>query len=49
MTVTGRTLSEAASKRLLAEHGVPLAPEHEVATADAAGEAADSVGYPVVA
>jgi acetate---CoA ligase (ADP-forming) subunit beta len=43
------TLSEAASKALLAPHGVPLAPEAVVDDADAAVAAADSFGYPVVA
>lgn len=43
-----RTLSESASKALLAEHGVPIAPERRVLTADAAAEAAADVGFPVV-
>lgn len=42
-------MSERASKALLAEYGVPIAPERFVATADAAGDAADAMGYPVVA
>ena len=42
------TLSEAASKRLLAGAGVPVADEREVADADAAVAAADELGYPVV-
>ena len=42
------TLSEAASKALLRAHGVPMADEFEVATALAAVEAADRIGYPVV-
>lgn len=43
------TLSEAASKELLATYGVPFAPEHKVTTADQAVDAANSLGYPVVA
>ena len=43
-----RTLSEAASKQLLAGHGVPFAPERVVATAAEAVVAADAIGYPVV-
>jgi succinyl-CoA synthetase beta subunit len=43
-----RTLSEADSKALLAAHGVPMLPEHLVATPDDAVVAADAVGYPVV-
>lgn len=42
------TLSEAASKQLLAPFGVPFAPEHKVSTAKDACRAADSLGYPVV-
>ena len=44
-----RTLSEADSKRLLAEHGVPVLDERVVASADDAAMAADAIGYPVVA
>jgi acyl-CoA synthetase (NDP forming) len=44
-----RTLSEAASKALLREHRVPMADDREVTTARAAVEAADAIGYPVVA
>lgn len=43
------TLSERASKALLAEYGVPIAPERFVDSAQAAGDAADEIGYPVVA
>ena len=43
------TLSERDSKVLLAEYGVPIAPERFVATAVDAGAAADALGYPVVA
>ncbi len=43
------TLSEADSKRLLAEHGVPVLDERLVTTADDAAAAADAIGYPVVA
>jgi acetyltransferase len=43
------TLSEVASKELLAPFGVPFAPEHRVLTPDEAAEAANQIGYPVVA
>jgi acetate---CoA ligase (ADP-forming) subunit beta len=43
------TLSEAASKELLGAFGVPFPDERVVTTADAAVEAADEIGYPVVA
>ena len=43
------TLSERDSKALLAQYGVPIAPERVVADAAAAGDAADELGYPVVA
>lgn len=42
------TMSEAASKALLAEHGVAVADERVVGSADAAATAADELGYPVV-
>ena len=42
------TLSEHESKRLLADAGVPIPEEHLVETSDAAANAADSLGYPVV-
>ena len=42
------TLSEAASKQLLAVFGVPFAPERVVGSADDAVGAADDLGYPVV-
>jgi acetyl-CoA synthetase (ADP-forming) len=42
------TLSEARSKQLLAEHGVPVLPERTVATVDEAVSAANDVGLPVV-
>lgn len=48
MTTSSSTLSEAASKQLLAPYGVPFAPEHKVSTAAEARLAADSLGYPVV-
>jgi acetyl-CoA synthetase (ADP-forming) len=44
-----RTLSEADSKALLREHGLPLLDERTVATAAAAAEAAEAMGFPVVA
>lgn len=47
--MTTRTLSEAASKRLLAGHGVPLLDEREVTAADEAAVAAGELGFPVVA
>jgi acetyl-CoA synthetase (ADP-forming) len=43
------TMSERASKALLAEHGVPIAAEHFASDAVAAGDAGDALGYPVVA
>jgi acetyl-CoA synthetase (ADP-forming) len=43
------TLSEADSKRLLADYGVPVAPERLVADADTAVAAAEALGFPVVA
>lgn len=48
MTTSSSTLSEAASKQLLAPYGVPFAPERKVSTASEARLAADSLGYPVV-
>ena len=43
------TLSERDSKALLASYGIPVAPEHVASDANAAGDAADQLGYPVVA
>ncbi len=43
------TLSEQASKELLAPFGVPFLPERDVTDADAAVSAGDEMGYPVVA
>ncbi len=43
------TLSEAESKGLLREHGVPVAEERMVASADEAVAAAEALGFPVVA
>lgn len=43
------TLSEADSKRLLAAHGIPVAPEREASSVDEAAAAAEALGYPVVA
>lgn len=49
MTAGGtRTLSEHASKALLAAHGVPMPDDRAVASADDAVVAADAMGYPVV-
>ena len=45
---TSATLSEAASKTLLREFGVPVVAEREVADADGAVTAAEELGYPVV-
>src|SRR4051794_18076737 len=45
----GRTLSEAESKRLLRDHGVPILDERVVTTPEEAVEAAAELGYPVVA
>lgn len=47
--MAARTLSEAESKRLLSEHGVPVASERVVTSVADAVAAADAVGYPVVA
>jgi acyl-CoA synthetase (NDP forming) len=49
MSPTARTLSETASKQLLASYGVPIADEREVTTPDDAVAAAEALGYPVVA
>ncbi len=48
MTASGNTLSESASKALLREFGVPMAPEREVGDAAAAAAAAADLGFPVV-
>ncbi|MEM7410793.1 MAG: acetate--CoA ligase family protein [Myxococcota bacterium] len=45
---SSQTLSEHDSKQLLADYGVPLAAERLVSDADAAAEAAEALGYPVV-
>ncbi|MFP4511787.1 MAG: acetate--CoA ligase family protein [Acidimicrobiales bacterium] len=47
-THTTVTLSEIESKRLLASYGVPIAEERLAADPDAAVEAAEAIGYPVV-
>ena len=44
-----RTLSEADSKQLLRQHGVPVLDERVAADPDGAVRAADEIGYPVVA
>jgi acetyltransferase len=49
VSTSSRTLSESDSKELLSAYGVPFAPERKVSTADNAVEAADEIGYPVVA
>ena len=46
---TSSTLSEASSKRLLSDVGVPMADEAEVTSADDAVAAARRLGFPVVA
>ena len=48
MSTDGHTLSEAASKALLREFGVPMAPEREVHDPAAAAAGAAEVGFPVV-
>lgn len=48
MTTPSTTLSEAASKRLLADFGLPFAVERDVATVDDAVAAASAIGFPVV-
>jgi acetyltransferase len=48
MAGTGSTLSEAASKALLRDFGVPLSDERDVPTARAAAAAAEELGFPVV-
>lgn len=48
-TSTGRTLSEAESKAMLAAHGVPVAPERLADDVAGAVAAAEALGYPVVA
>jgi len=47
--MSSRTLSEADSKAALARHGVPILPERLVQSADDAVDAAEALGYPVVA
>ncbi len=42
-----RTLSEAESKRVLAEHGVPVVPDRVATSLDQAVAAAEEFGYPV--
>ena len=42
------TLSESASKELLAPYGIPFAPERKVSTAIQAVDAAHDLGFPVV-
>src|SRR6185295_18091417 len=48
-TMAGTTLSEHASKALLAGYGVPVAREALADTAEGAARAAESLGFPVVA
>jgi len=44
----GTTLTESASKRVLGAYGVPVVPERLVQSANAAVDAAEGFGYPVV-
>jgi acyl-CoA synthetase (NDP forming) len=48
VTSAGLTLSESASKAILHQFGVPIAPEHQVDTPDQAVQAAQQLGFPVV-
>ena len=48
MPRSARTLSEAASKALLSEHGVPVVDDREVQDVDDAVAAAEALGFPVV-
>lgn len=48
MSATSAALSEFESKKLLAEHGIPIVHEKLVTSAADAVEAADWLGYPVV-
>ena len=47
-SLSSSTLSESDSKELLAEYGMPFAPEHRVNSIDEAVNAASSLGFPVV-
>jgi len=44
----GAALNETQSKAMLAAYGLPMVDERTVASADAAAEAANDIGYPVV-
>lgn len=48
-SITGRALSEPASKQYLFDRGLPILPELLVTTADEARKAATEIGYPLVA
>ena len=48
MEPVGKTLSEHASKQLLAQYGVPVARETFVLSPDGAERAASEIGFPVV-
>jgi acetyl-CoA synthetase (ADP-forming) len=48
MSASTQTLSESASKALLASYGVPVVAERVVQTAAEARDAAEELGYPVV-
>ncbi len=47
-SIVGRTLAEDESSALLAQYGVPVAPTVRCADPDAAVDAAEAIGYPVV-
>ncbi len=44
----GETLDEGAAKGMLTAHGLRIPQSHRTTTAEAAAEAADAIGYPVV-
>jgi acyl-CoA synthetase (NDP forming) len=48
LDAAGERLTEREGKAILAAYGVPVALDHVVATCEAAVEAAEAVGYPVV-
>ncbi|EFH11699.1 CoA binding domain protein [Pseudoroseomonas cervicalis ATCC 49957] len=48
ITLPATTPSEAEAKRILAQAGIPAAPEETCATAEAAVAAAERIGFPVV-
>nr|WP_246212830.1 acetate--CoA ligase family protein [Marivivens donghaensis] len=48
VTGDGETLDESTAKAMLTEHGLRISQSQRTATAEAAAEAADAIGYPVV-